>query len=598
MAITPILTRSYDNTRSGSTLNETILTPSSVKTKGIKKLFSVVLTGNARGAEAQPLLRPSVRMADGVIRDLLIVATMSNVVFAFDANTGTPIWSQRLGTPIIGSRDIDAYSINDLWGILSTPVIDPDTNIVYCVAWSSPDGTWQKGQHNLCSLDISTGAPVHAPLSLANATYNPTHGLPTMTFKSVERKQRAGLLLTSISGAKTLFIGCGSIFESLASNQGWIIAVDVKTFSISAAWTACPAESGGGIWQGAQGPAADDKGNIYFVTGNGSFDGVTDFGESIVKLAYTPASTGKSAALQVADWWTPWSDAMRTGAKIAGQFHHAVARAHRRRALAAGVAIDDHATVTNTNDWGDMDLGSAGALLIPQLNMVLGSGKDGILYACKMFDMGKTMSADLLNPNKNYGKLASPPIWFTFFPGFNVSPTPADISSLDGLFFSRTHHMHSTPVCYNSLTHGQMLFNWGENECLRAWNVDAHSNINYLARSFETASPNAPVPPGGMPGGMISLSADGPVDESAILWACVPYLDANKVISAGRLLAYDATSFAPYPGSGGERIVPLWDSQDWNIHFSHNKFNIPIVSGGKVYVPTYDGTIDVYGLAS
>jgi hypothetical protein len=31
--------------------------------------------------------------------------------------------------------------------------------------------------------------------------------------------------------------------------------------------------------------------------------------------------------------------------------------------------------------------------------------------------------------------------------------------------------------------------------------------------------------------------------------------------------------------------------------FDHPKFNVPVVSGGKIFVPTYDGRIDVYGLA-
>jgi hypothetical protein len=41
----------------------------------------------------------------------------------------------------------------------------------------------------------------------------------------------------------------------------------------------------------------------------------------------------------------------------------------------------------------------------------------------------------------------------------------------------------------------------------------------------------------------------------------------------------------------------LWDSAAWNITFSHNKFNRPVVSGGLIYCPTYNGQTDVYQLA-
>ncbi len=43
--------------------------------------------------------------------------------------------------------------------------------------------------------------------------------------------------------------------------------------------------------------------------------------------------------------------------------------------------------------------------------------------------------------------------------------------------------------------------------------------------------------------------------------------------------------------------MKIWDSQDWNIAFAHNKFNIPTCANGKLYVPTYDARILVFGLA-
>jgi hypothetical protein len=67
-------------------------------------------------------------------------------------------------------------------------------------------------------------------------------------------------------------------------------------------------------------------------------------------------------------------------------------------------------------------------------------------------------------------------------------------------------------------------------------------------------------------------------------------------ISAGRFLAYDAANFGKYLDGSGS-IPPLWDSQQWNWQFSHNKFNRPVVWNGRVFLPTYDGDVWVLGLA-
>jgi hypothetical protein len=99
-----------------------------------------------------------------------------------------------------------------------------------------------------------------------------------------------------------------------------------------------------------------------------------------------------------------------------------------------------------------------------------------------------------------------------------------------------------------------------------------------------------------MPGGMISLSADGTTPHSGVVWALIPYADANVAPVNGRLLAYDATNFGTF-GDGSKQLQVLWDSQDWNIQFLFNKFNRPVVFNGKLIVPTYDDRVDVYGLA-
>lgn len=77
----------------------------------------------------------------------------------------------------------------------------------------------------------------------------------------------------------------------------------------------------------------------------------------------------------------------------------------------------------------------------------------------------------------------------------------------------------------------------------------------------------------------------------------MPYEDANKNRNCGgRLLAYDATNFGTF-ADGSKQLRVLWDSQTWNLPFTFNKFNRPVVWDSKLYVPTFDAPVDVYGLA-
>ena len=245
--------------------------------------------------------------------------------------------------------------------------------------------------------------------------------------------------------------------------------------------------------------------------------------------------------------------------------------------------------------WSDQDLGASGIVLVEQLGIGLVSGKDGILYTINLHNPGETAPTDLAPTTApaNYAKLAAAPILYTYFsPSMNpATPNPATLNQLPG---NVTHHLHGTPVYWLSAAHGQMHFCGGENGNLRAWALGPTKSSTYLGCSAAVASADSPIPPGGMPGWSISLSANG--NNDGIVWAMIPYRDANMELTNGRLLAYDAANLARFADGSGE-VVPLWDSQDWGWSFLHPKFNRPIAVGGKVIVPTYDGRVFVLGLA-
>ena len=558
-----VTTRSYDNARSGTITDETVLTPAAVGTRGIRKLFSLNIPGDRRGIEGQPLVVPGVTMADSTVHDVVYLADMANQVWAFDAGNGAMLWKQQLGQPVNGSQSIDLYQINDHWGVLGTPVIDAAAGVMYLVAWSSLDGSVAQAQHFCHALSLRDGSAASPAVNLEGATYDPGHGLPVLQFRSAARKHRPGLLLTDVNGVKTVFIAFGSVRETAAEARGWILACSTAPLAVAAAWAPTARGSGGGIWQGAGGLAGDAAGNIYAMTGNGDFDGVTDFGESFVKLAYRPPSAGHAASLTLVDWWTPFTDAARTSTAAAPPIPPGPGPEAAARPGTAGtgagpapakelpdaptnyLAYKEPGAAVNMAAWGDMDLASGGPVLIESIGAVLGCGKDGISYMLNIADMGKTSPADLQNAPRNYAKLKAPAIFFTYYwPG--ASSQPADIRSLNGFYGNVTHHLHGNPVVWDSPDLGPLVYCWGENGNLRAWSLHADGTLTYLACSAESASPSARVPLGGMPGGMICVSASG-TPHSGIIWALVPYRDANQQVVQGRLLAYDATQFGTFP---------------------------------------------------
>jgi hypothetical protein len=340
------------------------------------------------------------------------------------------------------------------------------------------------------------------------------------------------------------------------------------------------------------------------MTGNGDFDGVNDFSECIFRAQYTPPASGVAGKLAIVDWWSPYSDAGRLGEnptltsvkvphKLAGI--DAPSMPVNMTSMPKIVRREGAIAYTAPNPadagWSDEDLGSAGLTIMEDIGIAFGCGKDGILYQPWMMNMGKTMPNDFLNPMQNYAKLAVPPLWFTYFPGYNMSATPQDPTQLNFQYLGKTRHMHSTPVWFDSAVHGRMIFCWGENSPLRAWSVAKNGMPTFLAQSNEIASVAVTGAPGGMPGGFMCLSCYGSIRTTAILVASIPLGDANKTVTGGRLLVYDAENFV------NGQIQVLWDSQQWGIAYNYDKFNPPVISGGKIFLPTYNDGIDVYGLA-
>jgi hypothetical protein len=602
----PWLTRAADNSRSGWNQRETELTQASVSTKGIVRATIIPVIGDARGMEAQPLILPSVRTARG-IRDVMVLPSMADVVRGVDAHDGSSIWQVTLGMPVNGSQSIDSHQINQHWGCLSTGVIDPDTQRLYQVCWVSPDktGNPQTARYFMFVLKVSDGTQVVPPVLIQGKS-------GTQDFNATMRKQRSSLVETTVNGVKTVFGCSGTIFETQAGvASGYCFAFDVGSNTVSA-MLAMTAGEGAGVWMGGQGAVADSQGFLYVTTGNGDFDGTTQWGESFLKLEYMPSSRGVSGALEVVDHWTPWTDLVRSAQMAAPAVKLAGVSAPSEAIKTVGggmsIALKNARLVTNINErgipvllvfpqmasgnWSDEDWGSAGPACIFSISVCIATGKDGIGYPIKTTNLGGTTPTGLENPEANCAKLAAPPVWLTMSPG-PVDPCPTDPTTLNFFPWGDTAHLHMTPVqFFDPVLRSWTIFAWGENSQLHKWSVNPTGKLTYIAESNEYASVDVRGnPPGGMPGGFCSGSSSGADPDSAILVCTVPYGDANAHVVNGRLLVYDPVHLA---ADGSLKV--LWDSQNWNIQFLFNKFDPPVIDGGHIYVPNYNGGVDLYRL--
>ena len=603
---TPVLTRSYDNSRNGANTTESTLTPQLLSSKGLTKVKSLtIMKGPADPddprIEAQPLYVPGLVMKkDNKPHNVVFVASMGNLVHAFDADAQEGqdlLWTSTLLSnpyqPIVKAAqnpegretNVDLWGINILWGVLSTPVIDLDKQQMYLVNWT--EGPDPKDPVLLLHrIGLTDGKEIGKGQLLKGALTD-NAGKPVLDArgKAVQlnpnQKQRAALLLSPLRGQhKTLFIGITG-GEVPGDPHGWMVAVDVDTFKQTAAIPTTQLGFGGGIWQGAAGPASDDQGNVYVMTGNGGFDvkkqagdtsagqlvdfnGTKDFAEAFIRFKYQ--STGGKGTLTLDDWYIPFQDSKRSN--------------------------------QGNPDYQDQDLGGGGPILPKGTTLMMGAGKDGILYVLDRNNLGKKITDD--------AALKQPPLFVTFN-GLNLSTNPAN-NALDFKLGGgpdqaqgpprKTHHQHSSPAYWTGSA-GSFFYDWGENESLRSWQVDPVSGkVSFLGKSAEIASRASALDQsiGGMTGGMISVSSNG--TSNGIVWTLAPVDgNANQAVVAGLVRAYDATAFDPVNNTDDTRTLKLlWDSTKAGVTFQFSKFCPPIVADGKLYVPTYSGRVDVYAL--
>lgn len=582
-----VYTRSYNNYRDGCQTNETYLTSSHVQSNGVRVKW-VYHLDDPRGTEGAVLIADSVTVRGGTKTDLALIADMSGMIYGYDAHGPKMWWKQPLARPITITRNEDMYLINPYWFALSTGVYDPDTQTWYIVGYTSPNGTIKNAAYFFYSINVADGSDRHPPIPLNGVTYKAPSG-SIKTLGSAARKQRPALTLINQNGKKAVLIPFGTFAESSAANLGWVVAVDVTNSPVvNAAVTTGDKHPGPGIWMAGGGLSVGDNGRIYGMTGNGGFDPPGDLGECLFAMEYT------GTALDVVDWWSPYSDAGRAGDDPT--LPMPTSNAPDDMGMGDMPVNASNGPTSNVHKVGDQDLGSGAPLFLPKsifgtdVDILMGAGKDGLLNILDANNMGKTQPGDFRSDkiSGNYARLLSPVFGYTYYPGdSNLQPTQLD--ELPVAYGGYTRHLHGQPRAYLSPDHGLLTFCHGENERLRAISISPSGKLTYIACGTEYAS-SGMQPPGGMPGGMTTLTCSGQRTNTGIIWDAMPgWGDANKTITPGRFVGYAAN----WVQNGN--LIKVFDSADWNWKYSHNKFCEPTGWSGTIYLPTYDGTVLAIG---
>lgn len=297
-----VLTWHYDKLRTGANLQESILTPSNVVSTQFGKLFTQPVDGAIVG---QALYLPNVSIPYKGVHNVVYVATMHDSVYAFDADNNVggntvPLWKKRVlpagATPV--PMSVQKGQGTTGWtevGVVSTPVIDPTTGILYVVAKDYLNGVVR---NRLYGLSVTTGAWKFTPVVIS-ATFA-SRG-KTYTFNNLTQVNRPALLLSK----GIIYIAFGSNGGN-GAEQGWVISYSAATSAsptpkLRGAFDDEPGKYTAAIWQKGGGLSADSAGYVYGETGDGPVIAGTNFGQSVLKLTQT------TSGLALADWFTPYN---------------------------------------------------------------------------------------------------------------------------------------------------------------------------------------------------------------------------------------------------------------------------------------------------
>jgi hypothetical protein len=212
---------------------------------------------------------------NGATHNVFFVTTTYGKTIAVDADSGTLLWTYV--PPNYSSWAGSAQITN------STPVSDPDRQFLYA---ASPDGHVQK-------LAVTDG-----------------HAVWSTAITALPQSEKIASPLNYFDGR--VIATTGGYIGDAPPYQGHVAILNAGSGQLAHVWNSlcsdqlvllttskCP-ESGSAIWGRAGAVIDSTTGDIYVATGNGRWDGITYWGDAVLRLDssanqltgnYTPANT-------------------------------------------------------------------------------------------------------------------------------------------------------------------------------------------------------------------------------------------------------------------------------------------------------------------
>ncbi len=260
-------TYGFDNHHDGFNPNTAAITPASLPAFHLAWEADLAFAGLK--TETEPVVATNVGGHQTIV--FAGGGGLAGDMFAFDGQSGAPLWTRALGIQHITCVHIPS----GVRGIAGTPVYDPSAKVLY--AYSNQDNpSSSAGAQIVYRLDAASGAV------LGNVNVD-----LTTVLSGEENSAHAGLTL---GPGGRLYAATSSVCSDTGVWRGRVAAVDTGTLSLQQTFfpTATASgtfDSGAGIWSWG-GVSLDDAGNVYAGIGNTSAsDETIDYGDHFVALS-------------------------------------------------------------------------------------------------------------------------------------------------------------------------------------------------------------------------------------------------------------------------------------------------------------------------